>query len=344
MTKHNKTLQRINNSLRSTNQEFKKLSKRISEQHDLTRPQLMCLLALEEHTELTSGKVAKLIAVSQGTVTGILNRLEEDKGLISRIRCTKDKRRVMVSLNEAGHKVLQTQGSLSSHHGVLRRNFGTFSPNNQRTIVRFLELLAEMTRPDFYPNQALPGLEELLAPENPDLMLIRTSPTWIAEMHEHLSIINQANKKYSRKLSKIYDLTSPQLVCMLTLLQHGEMKSGDLARAASVSQGTVTGILDRLEKRKLLIRQRSTEDKRRVLVSLTEKGADLTRSSPLPLQDIMCANIMRLNYKDQDLLARMMELVENMTTEDMDQVFVDTELKDIVHAPTRRISSVRAAI
>ena len=52
-----------------------------------------------------------------------------------------------------------------------------------------------------------------------------------------------------------------------------------------LSPSTLVGIIDRLEKQKLVKRQRQKKDRRQVLVAATPKGVELVRQSPSPLQD-----------------------------------------------------------
>lgn len=58
-----------------------------------------------------------------------------------------------------------------------------------------------------------------------------------------------------------------------------------LADEVSLSQATVTNILDRLEKRGLVRRERSTIDKRRVHVHLTDSGIETLKGAPTALQE-----------------------------------------------------------
>lgn len=76
----------------------------------------------------------------------------------------------------------------------------------------------------------------------------------------------------SRFLVARYHLTVPQLVVLKELWLRGNVSVGELTRAVHLSHATVTGILDRLEKRGLVQRQRSDRDKRRVQVRLTPSG------------------------------------------------------------------------
>ncbi len=79
-------------------------------------------------------------------------------------------------------------------------------------------------------------------------------------------------------------MTGPQLV-ILQELSNGEMTVSELARRISLSQGTVTDIIHRLENKHLIIKRRGNRDKRRVLVALSEMCKDLLVSAPPPLQE-----------------------------------------------------------
>ena len=57
------------------------------------------------------------------------------------------------------------------------------------------------------------------------------------------------------------------------LLQHGSMTAGQLAGLSGITTGAVTAMIDRLEKSKLVKRERSTEDRRKVLVVLDREEA-----------------------------------------------------------------------
>jgi DNA-binding MarR family transcriptional regulator len=61
----------------------------------------------------------------------------------------------------------------------------------------------------------------------------------------------------------------------LTLLQtRGAMTPGQLAEASGLTSGTVTGVIDRLEKAKLVRRERDGGDRRKVLVVLMADAVD----------------------------------------------------------------------
>ena len=69
------------------------------------------------------------------------------------------------------------------------------------------------------------------------------------------------------------------------LVRNGEMHAAELAKNISLSHATVTDILNRLEKRALIVRTRSLVDRRRILVKPTERAVALVEQSPPLLQE-----------------------------------------------------------
>jgi DNA-binding MarR family transcriptional regulator len=106
----------------------------------------------------------------------------------------------------------------------------------------------------------------------------------------------------SKQLSKKVGLTSPQLLILKEIERGDKLTPGKIARAVSLSHATVTGIIGRLEKRDLLIRQRDRKDKRRVIVSITHLGKQMVRDTPALVQDLFIQNIDGLETWEQTMI------------------------------------------
>lgn len=131
--------------------------------------------------------------------------------------------------------------------------------------------------------------------------------------------ITRAIDLYSRKLAASCDLTGPQLACLRELARQGETATTLLAEKVSLSPATVTGILDRLEQASLVERQRSADDKRRVLVALTQAGRDALRRAPPLLQDGFTQRFRALSAANQSQLDRaLQEIVAMMEAQELD--------------------------
>ncbi len=73
----------------------------------------------------------------------------------------------------------------------------------------------------------------------------------------------------------IEDLTASQFGVMETLLHLGPLCQGTLSQKLLRSTGNMTMVIDNLEKRGLVRRERSTEDRRMVTIYLTTSGKEL---------------------------------------------------------------------
>ena len=78
----------------------------------------------------------------------------------------------------------------------------------------------------------------------------------------------------SKQLSKHVGLTGPQLLVMQNIEERPGIMVREIAENINLSPATITNILDRLESRDLATRIRSTQDKRKVGVFLTERGKE----------------------------------------------------------------------
>ncbi len=114
--------------------------------------------------------------------------------------------------------------------------------------------------------------------------------------------IIQAIEMNSKKLVKRVGLTGPQLVILREIERRGEVTAGEIARAVSVSQATVTGILDRLENRALLVRQRSARDKRSIIVSITASGRQILQDAPPLMQEAFVERFCSLKEWEQTMI------------------------------------------
>lgn len=117
---------------------------------------------------------------------------------------------------------------------------------------------------------------------------------------------------HSRKLVQEHGLTGPQLVLLKAIARNADASVGLLAREVSLSQGTVTGVLDRLERRGLISRTRSFSDRRRVQVRLSEAGLSVLAEAPSLLQDQFVARFQKLADWEQSLILSSLQRVASM--------------------------------
>ena len=88
-------------SIRRLMQAGELYTKELNKIYNISSAQLNCLLALHESGPLSLSQIAKLILVNSSTVTGIIDRLEA-KGLVKRLRISKDRRVITIELSKNG--------------------------------------------------------------------------------------------------------------------------------------------------------------------------------------------------------------------------------------------------
>ena len=81
---------------------------------------------------------------------------------------------------------------------------------------------------------------------------------------------------------------------MRAIVESDEPTVSEVSRQVSLSQATVTNILNRLEGHGLIRRQRSAEDKRRVNLRVTSQGQSVLDNAPKPLQEGFVARFNQL--------------------------------------------------
>lgn len=129
----------------------------------------------------------------------------------------------------------------------------------------------------------------------------------------------RATDLYSKHLAKTSGLTAPQILLLQAIRDRGQVTIGELAEEISLSQATVTTIIDRLEKRGLVYRQRSTEDKRKVHAFLTEKAEQVLQDAPMPLQEHFARQFDALqNWEQNMILSSLQRVAEMMDAQHID--------------------------
>ena len=150
---------------------------------------------------------------------------------------------------------------------------------------------------------AIVGLSSALASEQPP------AARYDLRVFQALRRIIRAVDIHSRKLSVAYKITGPQLACLLAVNERESITASAVARDVHLSASTVVGILDRLQAKSLVRRERSATDRRVVHVWLTDAGRELIARAPSPLQDRLAESMDKL---PEDELAAMAESLERI--------------------------------
>ena len=105
----------------------------------------------------------------------------------------------------------------------------------------------------------------------------------VLDFSEIYKLNNRINKKFEklqRRIIQKENLTTAQYSILQQLWKNDGIKFKELADACCCSQSTITGIVDTMEKKDIVIRKMNPEDRRSVLVILTDKGKKLESETP----------------------------------------------------------------
>lgn len=128
--------------------------------------------------------------------------------------------------------------------------------------------------------------------------------------------IIQAVDIHSRQLVRLHGITTPQLIILKQLAGKEAIPVTRLAKQVSLKQATVTDILNRLERKGLVQRQKDAGDRRRVLVKETEDGKKLLEAAPSPLQDTFLEKFENLEDWQQNMVLASLQLLGTLMTDD----------------------------
>ena len=133
--------------------------------------------------------------------------------------------------------------------------------------------------------------------------------------------IAQAIDTYSRQLLTEHGLSSPQIGTLRALAKRGQATPTDLADALHLSPQTMAGILQRLEQRGLIQRERDTADRRSFLVQMTPEGKQAEAKAPPLLRDEFTQQLESLPAWEQSMmLATLQRIAQMMHADDAEPV------------------------
>ncbi len=137
----------------------------------------------------------------------------------------------------------------------------------------------------------------------------------VEEIIETIIYLYTESRRLTKELARRAQLTGPQLTVVKILESIDDLSLSELSERIRAQNSTVTGIIDRMEREGLVVRERSTEDRRVVKIRLTPKGADIAAAIPVEPMEMFRAALASLTKDEvRDLLRILGKLSKKVKT------------------------------
>lgn len=113
----------------------------------------------------------------------------------------------------------------------------------------------------------------------------------------------QAFSTYSETHVRQFNLTPAQFDVIATLGNTNGMTMGEVGEKTLITKGTLTGVIDRLIQKQLVVRETPSEDRRSVIVQLTYEGQQF-------FEQVFPAHIAHLKKQFEQLEPSELELLK----------------------------------
>ena len=139
----------------------------------------------------------------------------------------------------------------------------------------------------------------------------------------------------SKKIQKEYGVSIPQVLCLSFLHESPNYQStqGEIRNFLNLNSSTVSGIINRLEKKGLLARLPKSGDKRVVNIALTSAGDKLLSTIPSLLHEQLSEKLQKLDdieiKKVEESLDTLVTLLEIEQIEASPLITLESDLEDI---------------
>ncbi len=134
---------------------------------------------------------------------------------------------------------------------------------------------------------------------------------------EQFRLIFRSAKKHFQWVQERTGVSGAQLWVLAEVHRKPGIRVTELARALAVHQSTASNLIEKLELRKLIKRDRSERDQRVVHLSLTRRGRETVAGAPLPLEGVLPDALRSLAHEELlELQRRLQTLARQMKVRD----------------------------
>lgn len=108
-------------------------------------------------------------------------------------------------------------------------------------------------------------------------------------------VIFQSVNRHSHEVERKAGIGGAQLWALAEISGRPRITVTELAKAMSIHQSTASNLLEKLESQNYVARNRSDEDRRVVLLTLTPQGEEVLNKAPLPYRGVLSDALLKLD-------------------------------------------------
>jgi MarR family transcriptional regulator, organic hydroperoxide resistance regulator len=147
------------------------------------------------------------------------------------------------------------------------------------------------------------------APRDPSLTLIRSAADNEDAAVEAMNVLRQlvrALRAADSESEGTLGVTAAQLFVLRVIQSAGSLSVSELAQHMATAQSSVSEVVARLAKKRVITRRRSAVDRRRTEISLSDAGRGLLERVPETVQERLIAAFRRLSAERQREAAKLL--------------------------------------
>lgn len=133
-------------------------------------------------------------------------------------------------------------------------------------------------------------------------------------MLQQFRMIFKSAKEHFSLIEDQTGVSGSQLWALTAVNNHPGLRVGDLARQMAIHLSSASNLVDKLERRGLLAKERSATDQRVVHLKLTDYGRSLVLAAPQPASGILPDALEQLSDAElaelEEMLARVSRLLK----------------------------------
>jgi len=147
---------------------------------------------------------------------------------------------------------------------------------------------------------------------------LKNKGTWedVIKIERYLRKNDYIIRLKGREILKDFNITGSQFTALQILIGNGELTIGELSRKTSLACSTITDLIDRMEKNKLVVRKKDEKDKRVVRIEVLPLGYEIVDKVVQKRREFLGRELEGFEEEEMKFLSESLESLYNAMKKD----------------------------